>query len=908
MKAINLIFENTQKLQEFIVVNNLYDKKNILIQIFSGIIDKNQLLTLSAYLKKELPTANIIGTTTAGEIYHGRMYEQKIVISFLVMETTTVNTTLFDYETDGSIDTRLQTLITDDVKALIVFSDGLKSNAEELLQKINLLNKELIIAGGRAADLIEFKQTFVFDDERCSENGCVIATLSGDDLVVNNDYLLNWNPIGREFIVTKSQENQLFELDGIPIVEVYRKYLGDDVANHLPISGNEFPLLIKKEKSSVARVPIAKLEDNSLLYGGYIKEGDKLQFSFGNIEYIKNSADENFKNLKDIPSEAIFIYSCSARKTLMGKGLESEFNVLETLAPSSGFFTYGEYFYSNKSNELLNVTTTFLSLSETKQTKQRESFKKIDFGKSNRILTALTHLTAVTTEELNNSYSILNTAQSISKIGSWEWDILNNQLWWSDEIYNIFELDKNSFKACYEVFLNYIHPDDRAIVNDAVNLSLNNKNIEYKVEHRVVTENKKIKIVREQAEVIRDENNKAIKMIGTVQDITEEKEKLTELISLKQKAEASVKSKSEFLANMSHEIRTPLNAILGFVELLKEESKGRKSMEYVEIIDSSSNSLLKIIEDILDFSKIESGKLDIEKIDFYTKSEFEVITHLFSAKCSQKDISLSLIQDENLPKIINTDPLRIKQIISNLLSNAIKFTDNGKRIIINISYENGFLTVSVKDEGKGIAKDKLSHIFEAFSQEDTSTTREFGGTGLGLSISSELVKLLGGELQVKSELGVGSEFYFSIPITIGDTIEKLVQREADISFNGKKILLVEDNPANQMFMKIILKKIDLEYDLANDGLEAIDKFQENNYDAILMDENMPNMNGIRATAELIKIEKERKLKHTPIIALTANALKGDRDRFISSGMDDYLSKPLNKKKLTEVLQKLIGNK
>ena len=372
----------------------------------------------------------------------------------------------------------------------------------------------------------------------------------------------------------------------------------------------------------------------------------------------------------------------------------------------------------------------------------------------------------------------------------------------------------------------------------------------------------------------------------------------------KNKAEQKTQAKGEFLANMSHEIRTPLNAILGFVDLLKNENLEPKSIKYVNIISTSSKSLLKIIEDILDFSKIESGKLDLDTIDFNAKEEFIVITHLFSAKCLEKNISLSLNVNENLPQVIHTDPLRIKQIISNLLSNAIKFTNKGK-IIVDINYEENTLNVSVKDNGKGIAEDKLSYIFESFSQEDTSTTREYGGTGLGLSISSALVKLLGGELQVKSTLGKGSEFYFSIPVTIGEELEMQIEHSENITFDGKKILLVEDNKANQMFMQIVLEEFQLEVDIANDGIEAVEAFKHNKYDAILMDENMPNLNGIEATKQILAIEVQNNLEHTPIIALTANAIKGDRERFLSVGMDEYIAKPLDIKILTKILNKFL---
>ena len=372
------------------------------------------------------------------------------------------------------------------------------------------------------------------------------------------------------------------------------------------------------------------------------------------------------------------------------------------------------------------------------------------------------------------------------------------------------------------------------------------------------------------------------------------------------KALQSAKAKSEFLANMSHEIRTPLNAILGFIKLLKDESRGRKTEQYVDIIENSSMGLLQIIEDILDFSKIESGKLEIDNIDFNAKKEFNVITHLFDAKSMQKDISLVINIDDNMPQTMNSDPLRIKQVIANLLSNAIKFTNNGKSIYVDINYRDNFLFVSVKDEGIGISQENQKHIFDAFSQEDSSTTRKYGGTGLGLSISYELVKLLGGELKLRSEAGVGSEFYFSIPIKKGKEPFKESNHIKETYFINKKVLLVEDNKANQMLMQIILKKLGLAFDIANDGIEAVEAFKEKKYDLILMDENMPNMNGIEATKHILEYEKQNDLTHTPIIALTANALKGDRERFLEAGMDEYLSKPVNKAQLHEVLNKFLS--
>ena len=382
------------------------------------------------------------------------------------------------------------------------------------------------------------------------------------------------------------------------------------------------------------------------------------------------------------------------------------------------------------------------------------------------------------------------------------------------------------------------------------------------------------------------------------------KDKILELKETHEELSAS-RAKSEFLANMSHEIRTPLNAILGFIDLLKDKENDKEKLHYLNTIDKSSKNLLEIINDILDFSKIEKGKLSVEHLDFEPIKEFNVTKELFQAKCKEKNITLNT-NFYNLPNLLNGDILRIKQIINNLLSNSVKFTNKNKNIELNITYKNGFLTIFVKDEGIGIAKKYQDKIFNPFSQADNSTTRKYGGTGLGLTISYNLVKAMKGELKLKSELNIGSEFYFSIPLKIGKEIKKEKPQNITQELEGH-ILLVEDNKANQMFMKVILKKMGLKFDIANDGVEAIEAFEMSKYDCILMDENMPNMNGIEATKHILRYEKQNNLQHTPIIAVTANALKGDREKFLEAGMDEYITKPVNKKKLNELLEKFLKN-
>jgi len=370
------------------------------------------------------------------------------------------------------------------------------------------------------------------------------------------------------------------------------------------------------------------------------------------------------------------------------------------------------------------------------------------------------------------------------------------------------------------------------------------------------------------------------------------------------KALEASRAKSEFLANMSHEIRTPLNAIMGFIELLKDNEKSKTKLNYLSIINNSSNNLLKVINDILDFSKIESGNLIIDNTNFNPIDEFNLTKKLFEAKAKEKNIKLH-VNYSQLPKSLYADILRIKQVINNLLSNAVKFTHENKNIYLNIKYiDNKFLQVNVKDEGIGISIQYQEKIFDAFSQEDSSTTRKYGGTGLGLTISSNLISAMGGELKLNSTLGVGSDFYFSIPVSIGESIKETITKTTTQHLEGH-VLLVEDNKANQMFMKIILKKLGLTFDIANDGLEAVEIYKNNNYDIVLMDENMPNMCGIDATRIINEYENKNNLIHTPIIALTANALKGDRERFLKAGMDEYITKPIDKDKLNKILCNLL---
>jgi len=375
-----------------------------------------------------------------------------------------------------------------------------------------------------------------------------------------------------------------------------------------------------------------------------------------------------------------------------------------------------------------------------------------------------------------------------------------------------------------------------------------------------------------------------------------------------EEVEVANKAKSDFLSVMSHEIRTPLNAIVGFVQVMLKDETDKKKLKYLQTIDNSSKVLTNVINDILDITKIESGKFSLEMVSFSTYDELNTIYNLFEQNAKEKDIKLINSISTKLPVSLKTDILRLKQIISNLLSNAIKFTPKDGEVELKIEFieDKSSLYVEVRDSGIGISKDNIENITKAFTQADSSTARKYGGTGLGLSIVTSLLKLFGSELKIESELAKGSIFSFVLAVEAISKEEKNITIDEDeISFSGVSVLVAEDNKTNQMLIDIVLDDMEIEVTIANDGVEALKAAQEHRYDMILMDINMPNKNGIEAMQEIKEYEKSQDLDSlTPIIALTANAVSGDKEKYIKMGFDGYLAKPLEVDELVSVLKQI----
>ncbi len=396
---------------------------------------------------------------------------------------------------------------------------------------------------------------------------------------------------------------------------------------------------------------------------------------------------------------------------------------------------------------------------------------------------------------------------------------------------------------------------------------------------------------------------------------TTQEEKLIAENETKKALEAK-KTKEEFLSNMSHEIRTPMNAIIGFVNILKNSVKGEKDLSYINIIQSSSKTMLHLIDDILDFSKIENGKLSINKHPFNPQNELINCLKLFEASAAEKSIKLFTNVDKNLPECLEGDLIRIKQIMFNFLSNAIKFSSEDKKIFIDIKYENSLLSISVQDEGIGISSETQKKIFDPFEQADGTTAKKYGGTGLGLSISLKLAKLMDGEIELSSTLGIGSTFTLLLPVKICDISSETASNEEaqysaedfDYSKLSGNVLVAEDNKMNQTLMKILLEEYNLECTIASDGLEAVEMFKSSKFELILMDDSMPNMTGIEALKEIRDYERKHNLEATPIVALTANVMEDDKMKFFEAGADDFIAKPIDILEFNRIMERFLSKK
>lgn len=506
----------------------------------------------------------------------------------------------------------------------------------------------------------------------------------------------------------------------------------------------------------------------------------------------------------------------------------------------------------------------------------------------------------------------LESMGKLAGVGGWEVNFVHQTIHWSEVTRLIHEVDSD-FIPGLETAINFYKPgENRERIQKLVDNAINNGG-NFGGEFEIITHKGQHKWIACQgtAEL---ENGQCTRLLGAFQDITKQVYYREQLEKRQQELESALNARSIFLANMSHEIRTPINGVLGSLQLLATDNLTTKQTEFVSIAKKSAHSLLSLVNDILDFSKIDSNQLTLEHTPFNINELLENCLEVFGFTATKK--SIGLIANFSATKNIRIfgDPTRIQQIYTNLISNAIKFTAHGQVTVISnirpLTDRHSILTVSVEDTGIGITEQHLPSLFSPFKQADLSTTRKFGGTGLGLSISQNLAELMDGKISVASTVGQGSIFTVELEVSIQEvqspSIKSLSDKEECSDLSHLKILVVEDNEINQLVISEMLKLLNIEHDIADDGVKALEQLnsaakQNYFYSLILMDCQMPNMDGYQTTSNIRQIESP--IASIPIVALTANAMKGDREKCIAAGMDDYLAKPIEQSSLYDILEK-----
>ena len=527
-------------------------------------------------------------------------------------------------------------------------------------------------------------------------------------------------------------------------------------------------------------------------------------------------------------------------------------------------------------------------------------------GMISLLITALHTESTTALVKTRSSEQRLKDAQRIAHIGHWELDLVTSRLSWSDEVFRIFEIDPKRFGGSYGTFLDAIHPDDRAGVDRAYQESVEQRK-PYEISHRLLMEDGRVKYVRERGRTSY-EQGQPLRSIGTVHDITQEWETAEALQRNMEAAKAADQAKSEFLTTMSHEIRSPMNVVIGMSELLLNTPLSDEQRQYIDALQHSGTTLLDLINDILDFSKLEAEALELN-LAGYDPAELVVdLLAMFEPRARQRGVALRMEIRMTEPQWVLGDVRRVRQVLLNLIGNALKFTEEGQvtvRLAGEVVADREMMHFSIADTGVGIVEEQLERVFEKFSQADSSVTRRFGGTGLGLAISKRLVELMDGRIWVESEPGSGSTFHVTLPLVEGrepparDTTEPRVFPE--VEQRPLKILLAEDSEDNQRLIKAYLKGTPHTLEMVMDGEQALVRIRENPCDLILMDIQMPVMDGYSATRAIRAVEQEEGRIHTPILALTAHALQGDKEKSLAAGCDGHLTKPIKKARLLEAI-------
>jgi signal transduction histidine kinase len=504
-----------------------------------------------------------------------------------------------------------------------------------------------------------------------------------------------------------------------------------------------------------------------------------------------------------------------------------------------------------------------------------------------------------TLRQLQKRERQLADAQRLAHLGTWHADLRSGVAIWSEEACRIYGCQPGEAGLAWDKFVSCLHAEDRESFNARLESSGQTR---IALDCRIACPNAAVEFVHIRGEIIRDAQGRAVEATGMIQDITERCLADGRLRQAKEAAEAANRSKSDFLANMSHEMRTPMTAILGMADLLWETSLTGDQRQYVEVFRRAGSKLLTLINDILDLSKVEAGHLELENVAFDIDEVAGEATELIRSNASAKGLALLYHRDPDLNTSVAGDPLRIRQVLINLLGNAVKFTETGE-VALMISHDAtgsaGHVKFEVSDSGVGISPNKLSAIFDDFTQGDSSTTRRYGGTGLGLSISRRIVEKMGGQLTVASTIGVGSTFRFTLPLEARPATPAALQSDIQ-EFYGKRILIVDDDSTNRLILRETLRAWGFETSECATPAETLDVLPRHSFAAALLDNQMPALSGFELAGQIRKTWPD-----LPLVMLTSDSRTGDRERRRSLGLAGFAVKPVQRAELFRLMSRAL---
>ncbi|WP_297484162.1 FIST N-terminal domain-containing protein [Sulfurimonas sp.] len=722
-------------------IEQINSSSSILIQVFSG-EDEEEIHKILTFLNQTFPNSIIISSSTDGEIANSDVLTYSSVISI----STFIDTNLeiaYAYTPDSfNTGAKLaKKIVTKDTKLLIAFANGLKCNGEELLDGIYSVHPKLMVAGGLSGDNSKFQRCFVGINNKLYDEGAVVVALNSKTLQVNNFYSFGWQTIGLKHTITKVEKNRVYTIDNLTTVAFYKKYLGEDIANSLPETGIEFPLILESRGFKKARAATAMYDDGSLSFAGNIEEGTEVYLGIGEAEAILSNP---LHRLGKLNVESFFIYSCMARRRFLPHRIVEEIEPFAKLAPTSGFFTYGE-FYTHKKPELLNQTLTAIALSESTEKKSnRPIYKSTKTNTSDRTFQALRHILNITSQELHTQTLVqrkinneleaktatLQAIQQMANLGSWELNLKTMHILWSDMNYKIYNIDKEDGAPSYKEFINMVIPEDREKF-----LKIQDKLYDGKIhsiEIRVLRNDGKIIYILESGKLILH-NGKPIKIVGTSLDLTNIRVQDSLLIQ-----QAKYAQMGEMINMVAHQWRQPLNAISAAAIKLNIQSQMDILTE--EEITSTSNfieemtqKMSQTINDFMNFTKPTNKK---ESIIF--NEIFQDIFNIIGTQLSNHNIKVNInIETE---KQLYTYKKELEHILINIIGNARDAYENvdieTKEISIRAYVKDKQFIIKISDNAGGIDEAIIDRIFEPYF-----TTKETNkGTGLGLYMSKKILQ------------------------------------------------------------------------------------------------------------------------------------------------------------------------